>query len=141
MTMTVPGDGVDHLRSLGEVRALVDAVDQAVYDTVAGTPTPRLDRLLVGVSTAANYSRLWLVTAAVMTVVGGCGVPLLSQACIESVNDTFKGQLDLDPPRRTDPRRGQGLPRRHHRTVAGRARRLRRGVHPSVRWHRQARSP
>ena len=57
-------NGVEHLCWLGEVRALVDAVDQAVYDTVAGTPTPRLDRQLVGVSTAANYSRLWLVTAA-----------------------------------------------------------------------------
>ena len=71
MTTTAPGNGVDHLQSLGEVRALVDAVDAAVHDTVAATATPRLDRLLVGASTAANYSRLWLATAAVMAVAGG----------------------------------------------------------------------
>jgi PAP2 superfamily len=66
-----PATRVEDLCWLGEVRALIDAVDQAVYDTVAGTPTPRMDRQLVGVSTAANHSRLWLVTAAVMSVAGG----------------------------------------------------------------------
>jgi membrane-associated phospholipid phosphatase len=70
--MTTPAhDGVEHACGLGEVRALVDGVDQAVYDTVAGTDTPGLDRLLVGVSNAANYSRLWLVTAAAVAAFGG----------------------------------------------------------------------
>src|SRR5437762_13460455 len=59
------------MSTLGKVRALVDAVDQAGYDAVAGTDTPRLDPLLVAVSNAANYSRLWLVTAAAVAVVGG----------------------------------------------------------------------
>jgi hypothetical protein len=68
MTTPARASGMQHVRWLGEVRGLVDAVDQAVYDTVADTPTPRLDRLLVGVSTAANYSRL---CAAVVAVVGG----------------------------------------------------------------------
>ena len=42
-----------------EVRALIDATDIAAGDAIVGTPTPRLDRVLVGVSNAANYSRLW----------------------------------------------------------------------------------
>jgi membrane-associated phospholipid phosphatase len=71
MTTPARGSGVDHTSWLGEVRAVVDAADQAGYDAVAGTPTPRLDRVLVGVSNAANYSRLWLVTAAAVAVVGG----------------------------------------------------------------------
>jgi undecaprenyl-diphosphatase len=56
---------------LSELRAQVDAVDLAVGDAIAGTATPRLDRLLVGSSNAANYSRLWLVTAAALAVAGG----------------------------------------------------------------------
>jgi membrane-associated phospholipid phosphatase len=71
MTTPVRDGAVDHLRRLREVRAVVDATDQAVYDGVAGTATPDLDRLLVRVSNAANYSRLWLVSAAAMAVVGG----------------------------------------------------------------------
>jgi hypothetical protein len=47
---------VEHVHRLSEVRALVDAVNQAVYDTVAATPTPRLDRRPAGVSTAVNYT-------------------------------------------------------------------------------------
>ena len=71
MTTPTHQGGVEEVCWLGEVRALVDGVDQAVYDAVAGTDTPRLDRLLVGVSTVANYSRLWLVTAAVVAAFGG----------------------------------------------------------------------
>lgn len=54
-----------------EVRGLADAVDPAVHDAVAATATPRLDRLLVGVSNAANYSQIWLISAAAVAVVGG----------------------------------------------------------------------
>ena len=71
MTTPTHQGGVEEVCWLGEVRALVDGVDQAVYDAVAGTDTPRLDRLLVDVSNAANYSRLWLATAAALAVVGG----------------------------------------------------------------------
>lgn len=49
------------------------ALDLAVHDTVAGTPTPALDRALGRVSNAANYSRLWLVTAAVLSLLGHRG--------------------------------------------------------------------
>jgi undecaprenyl-diphosphatase len=71
MTSPAPGSGVDHTCPLGELRALVDSVDRAVCEAIAGTATPRLDRLLVGVSNTANHSRLWLVTAAAVAVVGG----------------------------------------------------------------------
>ncbi|HEY6794119.1 MAG TPA: phosphatase PAP2 family protein [Kineosporiaceae bacterium] len=53
------------------VRAEVQAIDQAVFDAVAETPTPSLDRLLVGLSRSADRSRLWLVTAAGLAALGG----------------------------------------------------------------------
>jgi undecaprenyl-diphosphatase len=71
MTMSARSSRADHLCGPSELRAQVDTLDQAVYDAVADTPTPRLDRLLVGVSNAANYSRLWLATAAAVAALGG----------------------------------------------------------------------
>jgi undecaprenyl-diphosphatase len=71
MMTPAPASGVDHPGRLSELRALVDSVDRAVCDAIAGTATPRLDRLLVDVSNAANYSRLWLATAAAIAVMGG----------------------------------------------------------------------
>jgi membrane-associated phospholipid phosphatase len=71
MRRPTPASGVDHPCSLSELRALVDSVDRAVGDAIAATATPRLDRLLVRVSNAANYSRLWLVTAAAVAVADG----------------------------------------------------------------------
>ncbi len=71
MTRPAPACGVDHSCPPSELRALVDSVDWAVCEAIAGTATPRLDRLLVRVSNAANYSRLWLVTAAAVAIVGG----------------------------------------------------------------------
>jgi membrane-associated phospholipid phosphatase len=56
------------------VRAwLADArnVDQAVYVAIARTPTPTLDRGMSTLSHAANYSRLWIASAAVLALVGG----------------------------------------------------------------------
>lgn len=53
------------------LRAEAHAIDQAVFDAVADTPTPNLDRLLVGVSRSADHSRLWLVTAACFATLGG----------------------------------------------------------------------
>jgi membrane-associated phospholipid phosphatase len=52
------------LRELG-------TVDRAVYQAVARTPTPVLDRPFRRLSNAANYSRLWLGIAAVVAVTGG----------------------------------------------------------------------
>jgi membrane-associated phospholipid phosphatase len=52
------------LRELG-------AVDRAVYQAVARTPTAALDGPVRRLSDAANYSRLWLVIAAAIAVLGG----------------------------------------------------------------------
>ena len=54
---------VSALRELG-------AVDRAVYQAVANTPTPQLDNHVRRLSNAANYSRLWLGLAAVVAVLG-----------------------------------------------------------------------
>jgi membrane-associated phospholipid phosphatase len=55
------------------VRALreLGAVDRAVYEAVADTPTPELDGPVRRLSNAASYSRLWLGVAAVIAVLGG----------------------------------------------------------------------
>lgn len=55
---------VPALRELG-------AVDRAVYQAVADTPSPALDGPVRALSTAANYSRLWLGLAAVIAALGG----------------------------------------------------------------------
>src|SRR3954454_10920379 len=47
------------------------ALDLAVYAAIAATPTPRLDRVFRRVSDAANHSRLWLASAAVLAATGG----------------------------------------------------------------------
>jgi undecaprenyl-diphosphatase len=59
---------------MGATRAwLADArdIDQAVYGAIARTPTPTLDREMSALSHAANYSRLWMGSAAALALVGG----------------------------------------------------------------------
>jgi len=53
--------------ALGEL----GAIDRAVYEAIALTPTPTLDDPLRRLSNAANGSRLWLAIAAVLAVFGG----------------------------------------------------------------------
>ena len=48
-------------------------VDDAVYSAIAHTPTPTLDRGMSSLSHAANYSRIWMASAAVLALVGGRG--------------------------------------------------------------------
>jgi membrane-associated phospholipid phosphatase len=55
---------VEALRELG-------AVDRAVYEAVAGTPTATLDGPVRRLSNAANRSRLWLGIAAAIALLGG----------------------------------------------------------------------
>jgi undecaprenyl-diphosphatase len=47
------------------------AVDRAVYEAIARTPTPSLDDPLRRLSNTANGSRLWLAIAALLAVFGG----------------------------------------------------------------------
>jgi undecaprenyl-diphosphatase len=49
----------------------VDGLDLAVYLAIAETPTPRLDRVFRRLSRAADRSKLWIATAAVLATVGG----------------------------------------------------------------------
>src|SRR5918996_6048434 len=49
------------------------AVDRALYEAVARTPTPELDEPVRRLSDAANYSRLWLGIAPPIALAGGGG--------------------------------------------------------------------
>jgi undecaprenyl-diphosphatase len=49
----------------------LNRVDSAVYNAVAATPTPALDEAMRRLSSAANYSRLSLASAALLGTFGG----------------------------------------------------------------------
>ena len=49
----------------------LNSLDLAAYVAVAATPTPSLDRVFRRVSRAANHSKPWLASAAVLATVGG----------------------------------------------------------------------
>lgn len=55
----------------GQAVRELGAVDRAVYDAIARTPTPTIDASLRRLTDAANYSRLWLGIAAGLALVGG----------------------------------------------------------------------
>ncbi len=46
-------------------------VDYAIYDAIAATPTPALDRAMSRLARAADYSRLSLASAAVLVITRG----------------------------------------------------------------------
>jgi undecaprenyl-diphosphatase len=69
--MSAREDAAGRVPWIAEARAEVHAVDQAMFDAATGTSTPVLDRVLVRVSGAANYSRVWLLTAGAVAVAGG----------------------------------------------------------------------
>jgi membrane-associated phospholipid phosphatase len=51
--------------------AEIAQIDAAVYDAVAGVSTPRLDRAMRHLSTAANYSRISVAQAVALSVLAG----------------------------------------------------------------------
>jgi undecaprenyl-diphosphatase len=53
------------------LRREVEALDVAVYAAIAATPTPTLDRAFAAVSRAADHSKLWTASAAVLALAGG----------------------------------------------------------------------
>jgi membrane-associated phospholipid phosphatase len=67
------------------------SVDEAVYEAVAGTPTPTLDRALSELSQAADYSRLSIAAALMLALGGGrdgrraAGTGLISIAVTSAV--------------------------------------------------------
>ena len=48
-----------------------ERLDLALYAAVASTDLPALDRAMYRVSDAANYSRLWIASAALLAIGGG----------------------------------------------------------------------
>ena len=53
--------------------AEVNSLDLAVYAAIAATPTPTLDRVFRRLSRAADHSKLWIASAAVLATIGGPG--------------------------------------------------------------------
>jgi membrane-associated phospholipid phosphatase len=53
--------------------AEVNNLDLAVYAAIAATPTPTLDGVFRRLSRAADNSKLWIASAAVLATVGGPG--------------------------------------------------------------------
>ena len=51
----------------------VNRLDFAVYAAIAATPTPTLDRAFRQLSQAADHSKLWLASAALLAATGGAG--------------------------------------------------------------------
>ncbi len=84
------------------------AVDEAVYAAVAAVPTPHLDRAMRRLSTAANYSRIWMAEAAVMSVAmgsrgrraaaAGLASIALSSAAVNLVAKPLAGRARPDRP-------------------------------------------
>ena len=66
-TARAAGDGD---KGGGPLREIV-ALDVAVYAAISATPTPTLDRALAAISRAADHSKLWSATAAVLALTGG----------------------------------------------------------------------
>jgi len=62
---------VERKQWISETRRQWAALDEAIMDAVESTETPTLDRFLVRLSNAADNSRLWLLTAGTVAVLGG----------------------------------------------------------------------
>ena len=56
--------------TLDRARVELGSLDRAVYHAVASTPSPTIDRAVARISNAANYSRLWMVTAGILSATG-----------------------------------------------------------------------
>jgi membrane-associated phospholipid phosphatase len=64
---------MDAPNRLRAVLAEADLIDHAVYRAVASTRTPVTDRAMRRLSLAANYSRIWIASAAVLAASGPRG--------------------------------------------------------------------
>ncbi len=65
-----PPEGTGHLAPAGVLDEL-ERLDIAAYAAIARTSTPRLDRAMAQLSRAADYSKLSLTAAALLSVTGG----------------------------------------------------------------------
>jgi membrane-associated phospholipid phosphatase len=103
----LPAGGASRDRARAILHELA-AIDQAVYDAVASTPTPTLDVPLRRLSNAANRSVLWLAIAGGLALVGGrrgrraaaAGVAsigvssLLANALLKSIRERVRPDRD-----------------------------------------------
>lgn len=80
------------------------AVDRAVYEAVARTPTAELDEPVRRLSDAANDSRLWLgIAAAIALVGGGRGRRAALEGVVATVNLGVKPLASRRRPDRAEP--------------------------------------
>jgi undecaprenyl-diphosphatase len=93
------------------------AVDRAVYEAVARTPTAELDDPVRRLSESANYSRLWLAIAAALALLGGNHGRRAAAEGVVSIAVTSAtvnlGLKSIHRRRRPDRVEGDGLPSRH----------------------------
>ena len=68
--MTSPPDPASETEPAGRWGE-VNRLDLAVHAAIAATPTPTLDRAFRRLSEAADHSKLWLASAALLAASGG----------------------------------------------------------------------
>jgi membrane-associated phospholipid phosphatase len=107
--------GSELLTALDRARLELAALDLAVYDAVAGTPSPTIDAALARITNASDHSRLWLATAALLSLVGtrhrrAALIGVAAVATTSAVgNLAVKPVLSRRRPERTESRRTQGV--------------------------------
>ena len=110
---------------ISEIRSQTAALDQAISAAVDSTRTPHLDAFLVRLSEAANGSRIWLLTAAAVALLGGRRGRRAAVEAVASIGLASAASnlvlKSLAPRRRPPGAEGQGVP----------SRRVRRPVTPS----------
>jgi membrane-associated phospholipid phosphatase len=92
-------------------------LDSAVYSAVGDTPTPSLDRVLGRLSQAANYSRLSIASAVVLSLAGGRRGRVAAAMGLVSVGVTSASlNLGVKPivRRRRPDRAARGVPSARH---------------------------
>ena len=103
------------LTTLDRARVELGALDRAVYAAVASTPSPTIDAAVARISNAANYSRLWMVTAGVLAATGptrrrAALIGLTAVGATSAVSNlVVKPAMSRGRPERTDSGRSQGV--------------------------------
>jgi membrane-associated phospholipid phosphatase len=92
------------------------AVDRAVYDTIAGVPTPALDVAMRRLSSSANHSALWLAIAASLGLTGRSGRRAAARGILAIGVTSAIVNLAVKPlaTRHRPDRAGAGVPGQRH---------------------------
>jgi undecaprenyl-diphosphatase len=103
------------LTTLDRARVELGGLDRAVYDAVASTPSPTIDRAVARISNAANHSKLWMVTAGVLGATGptrrrAALIGLVAVGTTSAVSNlVVKPVMSRGRPERTDSVRNRGV--------------------------------